>query len=294
MTNGYLHQFKKKWTSPTPAIKFSDVFSTGSELLLVFTIFYFAVFSFNVPRELTTHGFIEFTIVASSLFCSWALLCAMAEGYRKLFKKDPFSTMGHSILKFLILYSLIIGILCLVKPVIYELEEGWIWPYYWRHFPYAFLIFSVYFYRENKNSVLKGLIKQLNQQLETTRVEDSKNHDDIQAFPLHLRTDGQTRKMHPSQISHISVNGHYLDIFHQDEGEPETLFVRKSLTAILKELSTPPFLRIHRSHIVNLNHILKIQKQKRRYSVILRNTQFSIPVSRSNLQNLLFHLEQKH
>ena len=292
MINDYINQFKKIWYTPSPVVKPSEVISTGLKVVLLFGVFYFAIFSFTAPLERIKRDLIEFISVGFSLFCSWLIFRAISEIYSKITKRRLFPTFGYSLLEFLIIYSMMIGILYLIKLSIYGSGKSWIWRYYWRHLPYAFLIFSVYIYRENKNAVIKNLIKKLNLRLENTERKEIKpedtNHDES---PLSLQVDGRNRKLLPSHISHISVDGHYLDIYHQKEETTEHILIRKPLTEMLEELPKPPFLRIHRSHIVNLNYISELKKMKRRYSVNLCDKQFSIPISRSNLSNFLSYLE---
>jgi len=294
MIKKYIDQAKKISNTPMPALKLSNVASTGVQFVIFFGVFYFAIFEYNAPLERIRRDMIEFFLAGFSLFSGWLIFCLIVRLYSKFSKKLFSPKFGHAPFVILFIYSIMIWILFLIKLSVYGPVESWVWKYYWRHLPYAFLIFCIYFYRENKNFVIENMIDQLNLKLETNVSREIKpeNTNQKESF-IYLQADGGRRKILSANISHVSVNGHYLDIYYQEDGRQESLLVRKSLAEILEELPTPSFLRIHRSHIVNLDHISEITKAKRKNCVLVCNRQFSLPVSRSNLSTLLSRLEYK-
>jgi hypothetical protein len=135
---------------------------------------------------------------------------------------------------------MMICILFLIKQSIYSLEKSWVWGYYWRHLPYAFLISGVYFYRQYKNTIIDNLVMQLNSRLENvTPNKMAITSSDQNETPLELRVDGKNQKVLPTNISHITIDGHYLDIFHQKEGVSEMISIRKPLKEIIEESVYP-------------------------------------------------------
>lgn len=87
----------------------------------------------------------------------------------------------------------------------------------------------------------------------------------------------------PEEILYIKSDGHYIDYFLVDKENPET--VRNTLTKALKILPPALFSRIHRSYIVNIEHIKIINSTQ----LMLDNGEW-IPLSRtfkSRLKDLL-------
>ena len=115
-----------------PVVKPSEVVSTGLKVVIVFGIFYFAIFTFNAPLERIQRDLIEFFFVSSSLFLSWLIFYFHIQIYSKITGKQFSPTFGHAPFGFLIIYSMMIGILFLFRFSIYGSEKSWVWQYYWR------------------------------------------------------------------------------------------------------------------------------------------------------------------
>ena len=283
-------KFKKICNAPIPVIRPSEVLLSGLNILLIFSVFYFAIFSYNEPWAIIKRDIIEFVLICFSLFMSWLIFWCLTEAYYKFTNKKLFPAFVYVPVIFLIIYSLMVGNIFLIKVTLLGASVDDIPKYFLRHIPYAFLIFCIYYYLENKKTVIDELLKKINSSLDKPYEgeEDSRKKTTGESF-LILNVDGKDHKINTSHISNISVSGHYLDICCRTEESLNTLMVRKSLSEILNELPGPPFLRIHRSHIVNIDHISEIKKEKRKFFVILDNESPSIPVSRNNLERLLFH-----
>ena len=289
----YLNSFKKILNTPVPVIKPSNAIFSGFKIILVFAVFYFAIFQFNAPWERIKLGIFEFFSVGFSLYCSCLIFWFFTDVYSKKRGKKLFQILGTGSVGFLLIYTLMIGIHYLIKESTYGSGKSWVWVYYWRHLPYAFLIYCAFYYRETKKEIIVNLVQQLNLKLEYHEKDDIKHEDTKESESLiYLQVDGGTRKLQSSYISHVCVDGHYLDVYYHKQPSTEQFLVRKTLTEILEDLPSPPFLRIHRSHIVNLDYISEIKKVKRQYWVVLRDKEFSLPISRSHLPNLLSNLEK--
>ena len=75
-------------------------------------------------------------------------------------------------------------------------------------------------------------------------------------------------------ISHISSDGHYLEFFLFSKKNPE--IDRNTIKAILEQLPTQQFVRIHRSHIVNVEYIKLVKSVE----LTLKNGK-TLPISRT-------------
>lgn len=283
--------------SPIPDFHTNGLFKTLSQFILIFAVFYFAVFDYQTSSERIVRGIIEFFLVAFSLVIAFAVFRLITICLEKWLRIRFSPTYAYNLLFFLAIYSLGMGIVYLLKQSLWDFEKAWFWNYYWRHLPYAFLMFVVFLYRAHKNSVITQLVDKLNAKLKNRRVlADSETSDSRQSrkeVPIRILADGIPHHVLPSTISHVSVNGHYLDLFYQDNNDITQVCFRKPLTEFLSELPTGKFLRTHRSHFVNPMFITRLKKYNRRYSVSLSQDRYIIPISRTHLPHILSFLEHK-
>ncbi|WP_169727816.1 LytTR family DNA-binding domain-containing protein [Desulfovibrio inopinatus] len=200
----------------------------------------------------------------------------------------------HAFLLFLAVYTLSLGILYCIKELVYDIQKAWFWRYYWRHLPYALLGSGVFLRLRHKNALIENLIEQLNIKFEEIQQQDRENgcrhESDV---PFRIVVSGLTKQLAPSAITHITVCGHYLDVYYQEAQDNERVCIRKSLNEAMEALPTGMFLQTHRSHIVNSGHISGLLKKDRRYFVKLCGDRFLIPISRSNLSHVLSFLENQ-
>lgn len=97
-----------------------------------------------------------------------------------------------------------------------------------------------------------------------------------------IRVDGRQRQLSPKDVTSISAAGNYAE-FSMKDGEK--VLARATLTSIEKLLGAP-FIRIHRSHIVNINQAAKLRvKPGSRYVLEMRYGE-PLPVSRQQAPEL--------
>lgn len=77
----------------------------------------------------------------------------------------------------------------------------------------------------------------------------------------------------PINIVHIKAEGSYSIIFTQNEGE---IMISKNLKSIENALKQDNFLRVHRSHIVNLDRVTEFHKNDGGYLVLDSNERIEI------------------
>jgi len=89
------------------------------------------------------------------------------------------------------------------------------------------------------------------------------------------------------QLVFIESDDNYVFIHHlQDERVVKTLF-RKNLKSIQAEVRHPALLRCHRSYLINLNHLQRIQGNRNKLLVFLNHIPTPIPVSRQYADEVL-------
>lgn len=92
-----------------------------------------------------------------------------------------------------------------------------------------------------------------------------------------------------SDISHIQADGHYSLIHYSDQLDTAALHA-KSIEKIM-QLLPENFMRVHRSHVVNMNNVKQLLIEPgSQYSVKL-NSGVEVPVGRTKYQDVKHYLE---
>ena len=87
-----------------------------------------------------------------------------------------------------------------------------------------------------------------------------------------------------ADVLSVSADGHYTTVQTRDN---EYHFCSHSLSRVEEELDPQVFLRVHRSHIVNLNHVESFERRHDKGLIFMRGDEASpIPVSRTNIGKL--------
>jgi hypothetical protein len=86
-----------------------------------------------------------------------------------------------------------------------------------------------------------------------------------------------------TDIVSVTADGHYTSIRTSNS---EDNFCNYSLSRVEKELDTGVFMRVHRSHIVNLNHVKSFERLHDKGLISMYSGDHVIPVSRTNIEKL--------
>lgn len=86
-----------------------------------------------------------------------------------------------------------------------------------------------------------------------------------------------------TDIVSVTADGHYTSIRTSNS---EDNFCNYSLSRVEKELDTRVFMRVHRSHIVNLNHVKSYERLHDKGLISMCSGDHVIPVSRTNIEKL--------
>jgi len=88
-------------------------------------------------------------------------------------------------------------------------------------------------------------------------------------------------------IIYIKSDDNYVDVFYQQDKTAtiEHQLIRTTLKNIEHTLSYP-FLRVHRSYLINLNHAYKISGNSQGMQLFIKSSSTPIPVSRSYIEHL--------
>ncbi len=111
---------------------------------------------------------------------------------------------------------------------------------------------------------------------------------------LKLGEDNDRRKIAFSDITHVTVEDHYCRINYATENGLKSQLVRLPLKELALKLPEGIFLKIHRSHVINLRHVSHLTKKGRDHKIILRHKNVELPVSRSRFKDLPNYLKSMY
>ena len=110
---------------------------------------------------------------------------------------------------------------------------------------------------------------------------------------LVLSADAGEMKIPHAQITHITVEDHYSRIFFSNDngGGLRNVLIRLPLKKLLQALPKDAFVQIHRSHVVNLSHVERMERSGRECRLVLNVDGVDLPVSRYRLPHIKPMLE---
>jgi hypothetical protein len=86
-----------------------------------------------------------------------------------------------------------------------------------------------------------------------------------------------------TDVVHLQADGHYTRIFTFDQDH----FCNLSLTDLEQRLNQEQFMRTHRSHVVNLQHVRTVDRRGEQYRLVLdTKDQAHVPISRNRVDEI--------
>jgi len=89
-----------------------------------------------------------------------------------------------------------------------------------------------------------------------------------------------------ADITHVTVEDHYCRINYSAGNGLISKMIRLPLKEMLLKLPREHFMKIHRSHVVNIGHISRLTKTGRDHKVLLQHFDVELPISRSQCKDL--------
>lgn len=96
----------------------------------------------------------------------------------------------------------------------------------------------------------------------------------------------------PEQLVYIESADNYSNVVYIENGSQKKHLIRSSLKRIESQLTSPQIIRCHRTFIVNLKNIQKIEGNAAGYRLSFSQVQDSIPVSRTYAPAILQKLDK--
>lgn len=135
-----------------------------------------------------------------------------------------------------------------------------------------------YVYEGYEVGALRYLLKPVNEQQLMVLLDEAFHKGQRSNNSWYIFTyNGDAVKLNYDDILYVEARGHYVDLVTTGNHYE----IKRNISQLSKELGEDDFFCCHRSYIVNLNHIEKINK-----SDCLLSTGASIPVSRGNYSGL--------
>lgn len=140
------------------------------------------------------------------------------------------------------------------------------------------------------NEALSRQLKQaraINNELQKSVVADSSSN------PISLFSENNKLeiKLLADQILYIKAARNYLEIFYTDQKDLQRQLIRNRLKVLQESLPQEQFLACHKSYIVNIHKIVRVEGNARDMKLFLRGVNEPIPVSRNKGTTLLQQLK---
>ena len=88
-------------------------------------------------------------------------------------------------------------------------------------------------------------------------------------------------QLNPNELLYITSADNYIQVVYRMNSKTKQKLLRGTLKYLEDHISHPQIIRCHRSYIVNLMQIIDISGNARGYTLLLRNTDTTIPVSKT-------------
>jgi two-component system, LytTR family, response regulator len=134
--------------------------------------------------------------------------------------------------------------------------------------------------QENFNNAVNKFLAQYN--LNAAPIIQSIELENEKVEKIVLKENNEIKILQLHDISHIEAYDDYVKIHHKEK----TFLKKKTLSYYEKSLSNKQFVRVHRSILLNIDYLSKIELyNKESYTAFLKN-QVQVTVSKTGYQNL--------
>lgn len=271
------------------------IFGIAFLVLLIFRPFGFIEFPFY---ELLGWSFL-FSFI--SAICAFIVLRSLQQFVPEILHEARW-TLGKEILLFIgviiCIMLVIFGFLLFLNPQ-YEIgnliNSVFFQTILISVFPIIVLvIYDQYHYQKIKKLEAQALNKELLRKRDKLHI--NKENESKKSLSQKILLKGENQKMvlnlKPIQLLYVKSEGNYLEAYYLQNQKVEKKLIRNSLKALKEQLPDKYFFRAHKSYLINLQHVFKVEGNARNLELILENVETRIPVSRSKSDALLQLISQ--
>ncbi|WP_338812637.1 LytTR family transcriptional regulator DNA-binding domain-containing protein [Bernardetia sp. Wsw4-3y2] len=136
---------------------------------------------------------------------------------------------------------------------------------------------------ENK---LQNQVEEKIEEQVRTKVEEIENTISQKKIILEAENGKIALQLESKQIFYLQSEGNYIEVFYKSDNSIQKELIRNSLKKLEEKLPPKDFFRCHKSYIINLSKIQKVEGNARNLELVLQNINTKIPVSRSKSKEL--------
>ena len=94
-----------------------------------------------------------------------------------------------------------------------------------------------------------------------------------------------------SSIILVSAEENYCQVVVLNDPSVSSTLVRSTFQSVEQTLQGERFIRVHRSYLINVDHVERVHREGRRFLVKMQNWENEVPVAKSRLDDVLKRLE---
>ena len=302
-------------STPSPPQDFKERLGIGFKIFLIVGSVVFVIFQFNPRFSFIFSLFYAWIVVGLSFGVTFWVLGEIEERWLRRWTGEMNYGKQWVIVffQFLICWKIYLMIEAFCIPLLFpeyfaKIERDEPFLHFLRVLPIWFIVTYLIFEMEIKKTLTQSLqqAQQINRLLAQKNQELSASDASVHADEgtnssprsssgvkkFQIFRNNQTEALDPAVISHISVEEHYSSIFVKTAKEVEEIQVRLSLKEALNQLPPDSFVRIHRSHVINLSHVSHVEQTARSYQIFLGDNDFVLPLSRHRVSQVLPVLQE--
>jgi len=265
--------------------------------LTFLVLFILKPFEFDsyLTKRLIFWSLIFAATVGTTIFCSVAVV-------KKIFRKtiEENWTLKHEVL-------LILGVVAIISLEVYVLflllspgigKRELFNLVVFRTLAISFFpVLILVLYEQNHHQKLqRQRAERFNQELLKNQNSEAQNpHKSTYSGKVVLVAENEKVALQVDTMNLVfaKAEGNYVEVFYHHAEKVQKELIRNSLKAIEGYLPAADFFRCHKSFVVNLHHIQKVEGNARNLELILEDIEEHIPVSRAKSERLLQLFQQK-
>jgi hypothetical protein len=266
-------------------------------LITGFSVFMVVFLIVLLPMKLI--WVLKFSLIGAVIF---AVLFPTILWFPKIFPKiiNPETwTIGKYIL-FTFFQLMIIGI---VTPILIHVLNFHPELSLWMNVKYFFIEMMMYgsfsiilFTFILRNVMLKNSLRRaLHANEELEKIRGLKYTPAIANPPQNITIQSDTSEtayLNPEELLYIEASDNYSTLYWKSTNGLQKKMLRVNLKNIETQLDNPLVVRCHRSYMVNINAITEVEGNTNGYRLSLRDTDFTVPVSRGKGREVIEKIEQ--
>ncbi len=117
-------------------------------------------------------------------------------------------------------------------------------------------------------------------------IKKQNNHSVAKNIILESENGKVEIQLRPEELIYLKSDGNYIEVYFEKNQKLEKILIRNRLKTLFEALPESDFLHCHKSYVVNGRAIVQVMGNARNFTLQLRGTENTIPVSRSNADRL--------